>query len=65
MERGFRRANYRLHRQPVYYDGNVCKTLDVDAHNGEAFKMARAVRDLGSRRAGMDTYDETLNRVGD
>jgi hypothetical protein len=62
---GFVRTNNQSHGQPVYRRGNRYITPDVDSHRGGVWKMADSVRNLGSRRTRMGTYDADLNRIGD
>jgi hypothetical protein len=61
---GYRRTQYRSHGQPVYTNGRQFITPDVDSHSGGVWEMARSVRDMGSKRTRMGTYDANLNWVG-
>ncbi len=51
--------------QAVFKKGRKYITIDVDSHNGGVWKMADSVKNLGSRKSRMGTYDSNLNRIGD
>jgi RHS repeat-associated protein len=62
---GFTETNYFSHGQPIFRKGNKYITLDVDAHSGGVWKMADSVKNLGSKKTRMGTYDKYLKRIGD
>lgn len=62
---GYRKTNYRSHGQPVYKKGRRYISPDIDSHIGGIWKMADSVKNLGSKRTRMGTYDKDLNRIGD
>ena len=62
---GFEKTNYISNGQPVFKKGNRYITPDVDSHNGGIWKMADSIKDLGSRKSRMGTYDANLERIGD
>lgn len=53
------------HDQLVYKYKNKYITPDVDSHNGGIWKMADSVKNLGSRKTRLGTYNENLERIGD
>lgn len=62
---GYKKTNYRSSGQPVFKKGNKYITPDVDQHNGGVWKMADSIKNLGSRKTRMGTYDKNLRRIGD
>jgi len=65
-ELGFKKINETIHGgQPVYKNGTLYITRDLDGHNGGAWKMATSVKDLGGKGTRLGTYDSTLKRIGD
>ncbi|QTD50174.1 toxin C-terminal domain-containing protein [Sulfidibacter corallicola] len=65
LEKGFRKTNYRSHGQAVYTDGKRYLTIDVDSHNGGAFKMGDSIKSLKSKTTRSGTYNEKLERIGE
>lgn len=66
------------HRQPIFEAVKPAKTAktaikgltyispDVDSHNGGAWKAAKTIKALGSKKTRLGTYNENLTvRVGD
>ncbi|WP_323687387.1 MULTISPECIES: toxin C-terminal domain-containing protein [unclassified Rhizobium] len=51
--------------QPVYKNGTLYITRDLDGHNGGAWKMATSVKDLAGKGRRLGTYDSNLKRIGD
>ncbi|SFX09992.1 intein C-terminal splicing region/intein N-terminal splicing region/RHS repeat-associated core domain-containing protein [Thermoactinomyces sp. DSM 45891] len=66
-ELSYVKTNFQSHGQPVFKHKkkNLYITPDVDSHNGGAWKMADSVRNLGSKKTRMGTFDEDLNKIGD
>lgn len=64
-ELGYEKTNYISNGQPVFKKGNRYITPDVDSHNGGIWKMADSVKNLGSRKSRMGTYNANLERIGD
>ena len=62
---GFEPTGHFSHGQPVFKKGNKYITPDVDSHIGGVWKMANSIKDLGSKKTRLGTYDETLKRIGD
>ena len=63
---GFKKINETVHDgQAVFKKGKRYITRDVDGHNGGAWKMAKSVKDLGSKETRLGTFDKDLNRIGD
>jgi hypothetical protein len=68
---GFKKTNYRSHKQPVYKKGNKYIFPDIGSgngsgsHNGGVWKMANSVKNLSKKSTRMGTYDKNLNRIGD
>ena len=62
---GFKKTNYYSHGQTVFQKKNIYITLDLDSHNGGIWKMADSVKNLGSKKRRMGTYDINLSRIGD
>lgn len=63
---GFTKIKETAHNgQAVYKRGNRYITRDLDGHNGGAWKMARSIKDLNSKKTRSGTFDENLNRIGD
>lgn len=52
-------------RQPVFTNGKNFISPDVDGHIGGVWKMARTIRELGTKTTRMGTYDANLNWIGD
>jgi hypothetical protein len=56
------------HGQPVYKHPkkNLFISPDVDGHNvSNGWKMADSIRNLGSKKTRLGTYDAALKRIGD
>jgi len=62
---GFKKTNYRIHGQSIFQKGNLYITIDADSHCGGIWKMADSVKNLGSKKTRMGTYDKFLNKIGD
>jgi RHS repeat-associated protein len=62
---GYKETGEYSHGQKVYKKGGKYITQDVDKHNGGEWKMADSVKNLGSKRTRMGTYDGNLKRIGD
>lgn len=63
---GFKKIKETVHGgQAVFQRGKDYITRDLDGHNGGAWKMARSVKDLGSKKTRDGTFDINLNRIGD
>lgn len=62
---GYKETGEYSHGQKVYKKGKKYITQDVDAHNGGTWKMADSVKNLGSKKTRMGTYDSNLKRIGD
>jgi hypothetical protein len=62
---GFERTGFRSHGQAVFERDGLFITPDIDSHGGGVWKMADSVRNLGSKRTRMGTYDANLERIGD
>ena len=61
----FIKTNYRSHGQLVFKKGNRYITPDVDGHNGGVWKMADSVKNLGSKKTRLGTFDINLNKIGE
>jgi RHS repeat-associated protein len=64
-ELGFRKINERSNGQAVFTDGKMFISRDVDGHRGGAFKGASSVKNLGSKKTRIGTFDKDLNFIGD
>ncbi|MBO8176867.1 MAG: hypothetical protein H0Z31_05335 [Bacillus sp. (in: Bacteria)] len=62
---GYKKTSYKSHGQPVFKKGNRYITPDVDSHSGGVWKMATSVKNLGSKKTRLGTYDASLKRIGD
>ena len=63
---GFQKINETVHEgQAVFKKGKRYITRDVDGHDGGAWKGAKSVEGLSSRKTRSGTYDSDLNRIGD
>ena len=63
---GFTKVNERSpHGAPIYANGKVYITPDVDSHIGGFWEMAKKIKDLFSKSTRLGTYDADLNRIGD
>ncbi|WP_238392806.1 toxin C-terminal domain-containing protein [Buttiauxella sp. 3AFRM03] len=69
-ELGYAKINERSHGQSIFYNSKAPKNMryitpDVDGHNGDFWKAADNVKNLGSRKTRAGTFDIDLNRIGD
>ncbi|QPB85691.1 hypothetical protein CWC22_022040 [Pseudoalteromonas rubra] len=70
---GFEKTNEKVHREVVYFNKKKKLYISRDvgsgdgngAHNGGVWKMAKSVKELGSRKTRMGTYDADLKWIGD
>ncbi|SDG59239.1 Novel toxin 21 [Fontibacillus panacisegetis] len=53
-----------IKKQPVYTNGKIFISPDVDSHIGGVWKAAKTIKDLGSKETRYGTYDVFLNYVG-
>jgi filamentous hemagglutinin len=49
----------------IFTNGKTYISPDVDSHNGGAWKAAKSVKKLGSKKTRLGTYDAGLERIGD
>ncbi|MFT9057371.1 MAG: toxin C-terminal domain-containing protein [Ethanoligenens sp.] len=63
---GYKATKYYSNGQKAFYNAKkgLYITADIDAHNGGVWKMAKTVKDLGSKTTRMRTYDEFLKWIG-
>ncbi len=62
---GFEPTGQFSHGQPIFKKANKYITPDIDGHIGGVWKMANSIKDLGSKRSRLGTYDKNLKRIGD
>ena len=63
---GFTKINETVHGgQAVFKKGKRYITRDLDGHNGGAWKGAKSVKGLSSKKTRTGTYDHDLKRIGD
>lgn len=53
------------HGQPIFTNGKLYISFDVDSHNGGVWKMAKSPKKLESKKTRLGTYDKNLKRIGD
>ncbi|AZQ57275.1 hypothetical protein EJ994_17345 [Maribacter sp. MJ134] len=51
--------------QKVYSNGKLFISPDVDGHNGGIWKAANSLRDLGSKKTRLGTFDGLFQKIGD
>ncbi|MBN3574308.1 hypothetical protein JYA57_14665 [Vibrio neptunius] len=62
-----------MHNETVFYNKKKKLYISRDvgsgdgngAHNGGVWKMAKSVKELGSKKTRLGTYDADLNKIGD
>ncbi|PMO97116.1 hypothetical protein BCS89_10780 [Vibrio splendidus] len=70
---GFEKTKFKTHNETVFYNKKKKFYMSRDvgsgdgngAHNGGVWKMAKSVKDLGSKKTRLGTYDANLNKIGD
>jgi filamentous hemagglutinin len=63
---GYKKIKETVNGRPIYKKGGSYISLDVDGHNGGFWKQADSVKNLGSKRTRMGTYNIDLTiRIGD
>ena len=62
---GFEPTGQFSHGQPIFKKANKYITPDIDGHIGDVWKMANSIKDLGSKKSRLGTYDKNLKRIGD
>ena len=62
---GFEPTGQFSHGQPIFKKSNKYITPDIDGHIGGVWKMANSIKDLGSKKNRLGTYDKNLKRIGD
>jgi RHS repeat-associated protein len=61
---GYRWTRFTSSGQRVFTNGKTFISQDITSHSGGLWKMARTVKDLGSKTTRMGTYDLDLNYIG-
>jgi len=64
-ELGYKDTGKDIKGQKIFKNGSKYITRDVDGHNGGAWKMADSIKNLGSKKSRMGTYDINLKKIGD
>ncbi|WP_332420743.1 toxin C-terminal domain-containing protein, partial [Vibrio metschnikovii] len=72
-ELGFEKTKFKAHGETVYFNKKTKRYISRDvgsgdgngAHNGGVWKMAKSVKDLGSKNSRIGTFDANLNKIGD
>ncbi|MER2497016.1 toxin C-terminal domain-containing protein [Vibrio neptunius] len=70
---GFEKTKFKIHNETVFYNKKKKLYISRDvgsgdgngAHNGGVWKMAKSVKELGSKKTRLGTYDADLNKIGD
>jgi len=61
---GFKLLKQRSHGQKVYSNGKTFISPDIDGHNGGMWKAAKSLKDLGSKKTRLGTFDSTFLKIG-
>ncbi len=64
-ELGYKDTGKDIKGQKIFKKNGKYITRDVDGHNGGAWKMADSIKNLGSKKSRMGTYDINLKKIGD
>ncbi|WP_280668855.1 MULTISPECIES: polymorphic toxin-type HINT domain-containing protein [unclassified Kitasatospora] len=65
---GYRDTGQRLKGQKIFTNGKTFISQDIGdgdgSHNGGTWKLAKSIKDLGSKSTRTGTYDAMLNKIG-